>query len=400
VASDPERRADSLHANIAVSSVHGISVDGTLLAILGRDAGLQYGDTVIVRGEIDKAEAFETDTGRMFDYENYLRVQGVSALLRYATLEEAKAGGPSLQRYLYALKHSFESSLERLFAEPSGSLLEGVLLGERRGLPDELNKAFIVSGLVHVVALSGYNIAVVANAVLYATSFLPRALGYAGGGGLMVLFVMMTGAGATSVRACIMGLVAILAQYLHRPAAAMRSLIFAAGAMALWNPLVALYDPSFILSVLATFGLITLSSTVEDRLRFLPEKMGVRSIAASTVSVQVFVLPALLYFTGVLSFLSLPANILALPVVPFAMLFGFIAGLLGWVAPALGFPFAFIADLLLEWMMLVANAVYALPFSSVVVAAFPAWVALAAYAPLTWLAVKRYLRTASRSPTN
>jgi competence protein ComEC len=348
-------------------------------------------------GEIVAPEAFETDTGRMFDYPNYLRVRGISATTKYATLTSVRPGGLSLQKVLFEVKHSFEHSLERLFAEPSGSLLEGVLLGERRGLPVDLNNAFIVSGLVHVVVLSGYNIAVVANAVLYATSFLPRTLGYAGGGALMILFVMMTGAGATSVRACIMGLIAILAQYMRRPAVAMRSLIAAAGAMALWNPLVVLYDPSFILSVLATFGLITLSPTIERRLSFLPERFGVRSIAASTISVQIFVLPALLYFTGILSFLSLPANVLALPVVPFAMLLGFIAGLLGFIHPTLGFPFAFVADALLTWMMLVADTVYSLPFSSTVVAAFPAWVALVAYAPLGWIATRRYLKTASQS---
>jgi competence protein ComEC len=309
VAGDPERRDTSLHINVAVSTVGGEKTTGTLLAIVGRDAEVEYGDTIELMGEIVAPEAFETDTGRMFDYPNYLRVRGISATTKYATLTSVRPGGLSLQKVLFEVKHSFEHSLERLFAEPSGSLLEGVLLGERRGLPVDLNNAFIVSGLVHVVVLSGYNIAVVANAVLYATSFLPRTLGYAGGGALMILFVMMTGAGATSVRACIMGLIAILAQYMRRPAVAMRSLIAAAGAMALWNPLVVLYDPSFIMSVLATFGLITLSPTIERRLSFLPERFGVRSIAASTISVQIFVLPALLYFTGILSFLSLPANV-------------------------------------------------------------------------------------------
>jgi competence protein ComEC len=200
-----------------------------------------------------------------------------------------------------------------------------------------------------------------------------------------------------------MGMIAILARYLERPTDALRALIVAAAGMALWNPPILLHDPSFILSVLATFGLITLSPSVERYFRYLPERFGLRSIAASTISVQIFVLPMLLYLTGILSFLSLPANMLALPVVPFAMLMGFLAGVAGLVHPLLAFPFTFVADMLLKWMMLVATTEHALPFSSAVVAAFPAWIVAVLYAPLTWFAMRRYLNppaTSQQLPRN
>jgi competence protein ComEC len=195
-----------------------------------------------------------------------------------------------------------------------------------------------------------------------------------------------------------MGIIAILAQYMRRRAVAMRSLIAAAAAMALWNPLILLHDTSFILSVLATFGLITLSPFVEEYLGWIPRwnYFDVRAIAASTIAVQIFILPALLYFMGVLSFVALPANIVTLPVVPFAMLFGFFAGLLGLVHPMLGLPFALVADMPLRWMMLVANTAEALPFSSATIAAFPAWVVIAVYIPLTAAAMHAYRQNASR----
>jgi competence protein ComEC len=299
---------------------------------------------------------------------------------------------------LFSIKHRFESSLEQLYPEPDTALLEGILLGERRGLPKDLQDAFVTSGLVHVVVLSGYNISIVANAVLYATSFLPKIIGYSFGAILMILFALMTGAGATTVRACIMGLIAILAQYLQRPAAALRALGVAAVCMALWNPLVVAYDSSFILSVLATFGLITLSPSVEKYLKWIPKYkfFDVRSIAASTIAVQIFVLPALLYFTGVLSFMALPANLLALPVVPFAMLGGFLAGVIGLVHPVLAVPFMFVSDLLLKWMIVVAQTEHMLPYSSTVVSAIPVWVVLLVYIPLTAFAIKLYKRSVQK----
>ncbi len=395
VANDPERRAISLHVNIKVSSVGGDKAAGTLLAVLPRTVELNYGDQIAVSGLISLPQSFETDTGREFDYRGYLSVQGVSAVMQHATLLNVREGGWSLQKTLFSVKHIFENSLERLFPEPDGALLEGILLGERRGLPKELNDAFITSGLIHVVVLSGYNISIVSESMLRATSFLPKTLNYSLGGVLMVLFALMSGGGATTVRALMMGLIAILARYLKRPGDALRALVVAAAAMALWNPLVVLHDPSFILSVLATFGLITISPTVEKHLQFLPERLGLRSIAASTIAVQLFVLPALLYLTGILSFLALPANLLALPSVPFAMLAGFLAGLAGFIHPALAFPFTIIADSLLRWMIFIANTAHALPFSSTVAPVFPMWVAVLLYVPLTWFATWLYTKSSA-----
>jgi competence protein ComEC len=211
----------------------------------------------------------------------------------------------------------------------------------------------------------------------------------------------MIGGGATAVRALIMGLIAIVARYFGRPSAALRALALAAAVMVLWNPTSLLYDPSFILSILATFGLITLSSAVEAKLpRFLSRMPHIRSIAASTIAVQLYVLPALLYMTGVFSLFALPANILALPSVPFAMGFGFAAGLLGFVHPTAALPAAIITDALLRFMILVATSIQMLPFSASVVTTFPLWIAIVVYLPLTFFALWCYHSAGSENEPN
>lgn len=394
IADDPDRRDTSLHVSLSVEEVNGEAASGTLLVLLPREEELVYGERIRVRGLIEAPQAFETNGGRLFDYPGYLRAQGISAVMRYAQLRSLERAGFSLRGTLFSLKHSFERSLERTFAEPQGSLLEGLLLGEKHGLPKELTDAFIRSGLIHVVVLSGYNIAIVASAIFHLLSFLPLAFSSVFGGASILLFALMTGGGAATVRACVMALIAVLARYLDRPTAALRALALAAVGMALWNPPALLYDTGFILSVLATFGLITLSPHFEKRLAFLPERLDLRSIAASTLSVQLFVLPALLYFTGVLSAVSLPANILALPVVAFAMFFGFFGTVINFANFYLAFPLAFIADLLLRWMLLVAQTAAALPWGAGIVPAFPAWLAALAYVPLTWLALRLYKKHA------
>src|SRR3989344_9552327 len=138
--------------------------------------------------------------------------------------------------------------------------MEGMLLGERRGMPEEVTQSFILAGLIHIVVLSGYNISIVAEQVLRFFNLIARKrVALALGAVAIVLFVIMVGAGATALRAGVMGLIAILARVLNRPAAALRALAVAVFCMVLVNPATLLYDPSFVLSVLATFGLVTLS---------------------------------------------------------------------------------------------------------------------------------------------
>lgn len=398
VADDPDRRETSLHLTVAVEKVGGVSASGGLLALVPRETPVSYGDMVEVRGLLAAPQTFETDTGHTFDYPGYLRVRGISAEMMRGAVTADAPGGFSLQGALFSLKHLFESSLDRLFAEPENALLQGILLGERRGIPKDLTNAFVRSGLIHVVVLSGYNISIVSEGVFRALAFLPRTAGFATGGVTMLLFALLVGGGATTIRALIMACIALLARYLHRSAVAMRSLIVAALGMALWNPLVVLHDPSFILSVLATFGLITLGPWVEGYLTRItlfrhPKLAGARSIAASTIAVQIFVLPVLLYFTGVLSFLSVPANVLALPVVPLAMLLGFIAGLLGFLSPVLAFIPMLGADLLLRWMLLVTTATAAVPFGVAIIPEFSGWFVALCYIPLAWFAVGKYKRS-------
>jgi competence protein ComEC len=249
--------------------------------------------------------------------------------------------------------------------------------------------------------LSGSNIAIVAEAVFRILGLarrLPRGWLFILGFAAIVLFAVMVGGGAATVRAVIMGGIAIIARYLRRPQAALRALVVAAIAMVLWNPLVLFYDTGFVLSVLATFGLIALAPYIETKLGKLPswKNFNLRSIVATTLAVELFILPALLYTSGVFSLLSLPVNALVLPFVPLIMLVGFAAGVLGFIHPLLALVPAFLSQFMLRLIIGIAQLGADMPLVSAVIAPFPLWVAVVVYVPLTSLALRIYFRT----PTN
>jgi len=396
IANDPEVSGYYLEAAITVNKVNGVPAQGTALAFLPQYVKAYYGEKITATGKLEAPAAFMGDNGNTFDYPNYLRAEGVSMLFRDAKPESIRPADFSISAALFYAKHAFDASLERIFPQPDVSLLEGILLGQRRGLASDITAAFVAAGLIHIVILSGYSMSVVSEGIIRAFGFLPRRAQIIFTAACMILFVLMTGAAATTVRACAMAIVALVARYFKRTSLAMRSLAAVAAGMVLYNPPLILGDASFFASVLATFGLIAFSPSIEKMLHWLPERFDIRSIITSTIAVQIFALPALLYFTGTVSFLSVPANLLVLPLLPVVMLGGLLSGLLGFAGRAVAIAPAIVTDFVLKWILLVARVTEALPFASKTVTAFPLWLTVVVYIPLTMLALWSYRRNASR----
>lgn len=398
VADDPDRRASSVRVVVAVDRLNGVAgVYGKLLAVLPRDSDLAYNQRVELRGLLEMPEPFETNARRTFDYPGYLKARDIHVLMQHAQLRTSDPAPRSILGDLFALKHSFEQALGRVMQEPMSSLMEGFLLGEKSGLPKALTQAFVVTGLMHVVVLSGYNIGVVAEWTLRTLrAVLPRRSALVVAALTVVLFALMAGGGMATARAAIMGLIALVARFLRRPTLALRALAAAACTMIVWNPLV-LVDVGFVLSVLATFGLITIAPTIENKLLWIKHK-GLRSVAATTAAVQFYILPALLYYTGVLSFVSLPLNVAVLPLIPLAMFVGFVAGTLALLHPYAGLLPGLLADWLLRAIITLTEFAAGLPLASAVVPPSPAIVPILIYIPLSFFAWRLYDRGRTSSP--
>lgn len=178
-----------------------------------------------------------------------------------------------------------------------------------------------------------------------------------------------------------------------------RILLFTAFVMLMFNPKALVYDASFQLSFLAMLGIVYLAPLIQAKLEL------VRSIApmlaeviAATLATQAFVLPFILYNMGNFSLVFLISNMLVLLVLPYTMLIGFIAGLISFVSTILAWPIAFIAHLLLKWILFVARFLGNLPFASLEIENFPLWGSLLMYSLLgfiLWRAKGSLLPTSS-----
>ena len=425
VVADPDVRDASQRVEVRIENGDGSTV---ALVVAPRSPSVAVGDTVRVSGTLSVPEPFEGDTGRTFRYNKYLERDGVRFMLNFAFIRVTKpAPWYSIPAALARMKHAFLNGLAATLPEPYASLAGGVVIGGKTGLGSELQDAFVRSGLVQIIVLSGYNVMIVAEWVMAALAYLKlsRRWSSLAGAGAILVFVGIAGASATAVRAALMAFIALYARATGKSYAAGRALLAVVFLMLLWNPLYLVFDPGFGLSVVATAGLIWLAPRIERwavRLRGVslvqrrpptPEGVGDSSetlragappiantfwtnAIATTLAAQVSVLPLLLYFTGNLSLVAIPANIITMPMVPLAMAFSALAGfagmLFGHALPLLGIILALPAYLANAFLIYVAQKAATLPFAAFTIPAFPFWLVLLGYAALI-AASKRFSTT-------
>ncbi len=357
--------------NILVSNLI-IPTYGKVIVSASLDENLKYGDLVKINGKLKTPENFVSTTSNQFDYVDYLLKDDIQYKVDFADISiESENQGNFVKSFLFKIKNSFTKNLDKSISEPESSLMSGILIGGKNALDKETSNTFRIAGLSHVVALSGYNITIVADSIMKILSGLPRMIGLLGGIFGIIIFVILSGGSSTAIRAAIMSIIVILSKITYRKYNIGRALIIAGLLMLFVNPKILVFDISFQLSFLATIAIVYLSPIANKKLKFITEKFKLRDTLASTLSAQFFVLPLIIYKMGLISFVGLPTNILILPFIPITMLFGFLTGIIGFVSSLLASPFALVSYLLTHYIIFVAKLFSGLPFSSVTILSFP-----------------------------
>jgi competence protein ComEC len=373
---EPDIRTSSVHLYVE-------SIETKEVVLVSTDVfkPFSYGDVVYVRGDMTPPESFETDLGRVFKYPEYLRARGVVNVMWFADVKirsqaETKYG----MSILLDWKHVFMDSIEHIIPEPYVGLGEGLLLGVKRALGDDLEETFRKTGIIHIVVLSGYNVMLVAEGIMRLLSFffsikVRTILGVAS----IIAFACLVGLSSTVVRASIMAVLVLIARASGRMYLVLRALMFAGVLMLIHNPYLLLYDPGFQLSFVATLGLIFLIPILEDRVVVIPSRFQIKEFFLSTCTTQLFVLPLLLYSIGEFSIISVVVNILVLPAVPIAMLLTFITGIVGFVSTEFALLVGYGAYITLLYIIQIAEFFGSLSFATISVPAFPSYIMVLLY---------------------
>jgi ComEC/Rec2-related protein len=318
------------------------------LSVTSAGKGMKVGETWKVSCRIEKNEKTEMKQ-ILYDARKgvFFRCRGtISAKL-------IKDASPwNIETILSKWRSVMTSRIGRLIPGDEGALLAGILYGER-GLSSEENAAFRMAGMTHLIAVSGSNISIVIG--LFVPIFL--ALGYRRRSSIVfsgfgvILFSIFVGAGASVLRAALMGWIAILARAFGRRADAFHLLLLVGTIMILFDPWALGYDAGFALSFLATWGLLVPGQVISKRLTWIPEVGGIREAFSTTLAASLATAPYSLWAFGSVSLLGLITNLVAIPLTAFTMAWGAIACVVGDWVPYLVSP----AKGMLSAMLLIAN---------------------------------------------
>jgi competence protein ComEC len=372
----------------ASGRVH-LTVYGEIAVPLGE------GQRVAVEGRLHRPIGFRNPGG--FDYPAYLRRQGI-LLVGHARADRLTALTPDAPPWRVTVKRWAVGVITERLPETSAALLAGLLLGERTALPRAVDEAFRRAGVYHILAVSGFNVALLAGAVFggLGACGVPRRGAAVAAAATLVGFALVVGGQPSVLRATVMGLLLLAALLLDRQSQLPNALALAGLALLLWRP-GDLWEPGFQLSFAATAGIVHLAPWLLAALAGRGWPTWLAAAVAVSAGAQAAVTPLMLAHFNQLSLIGVVANLLVVPLAAVATTLGMLALLVETTSTTLG-PLLFAA----LWPVLLALravvwAAAALPAAMVhlpapPLAAVAAWFGALLLAPA--LAASRRIRIA------
>lgn len=338
-----------------------------------------YGDLLeisCVAKAIENLSRQQTGKDGIFDYKMYMAKEGV---FYECEKSGARKIGEDQGNWIYAkilsTRFLFENRIARLIPAPYSALASGILFGGSGGLSKDVRDDFSRTGMTHIVAVSGYNVTIIAEYLILLGIFFglwrKQAIWFALVG--IVLFVIMIGLPASAVRAGVMSGILLWAMKSGRLANSQNAIIFAGAIMLAFNPLLLRWDVGFQLSFLATLGIVVSASFWEKSFAKKHKAFGISEIIMLSLSAQIFVLPIIAYNFQTVSLISLLANVFILPIIPLSMLLVFLVCVFGFIFMPLSMVFAWLAFFLLFYEIKLVHVLAQFPWASVRVENIGAW---------------------------
>ena len=301
----------------------------------------QYGDRLKIAGTIT-----ESPSGRL-NIVSFPQIERVG-------VAESRA----VKKKLFELKDSMAQNLNSVLSPQHASLMSGLLFGERAEFSDEFEDAMRKSGTTHIVALSGYNVAIIGITLSTALSyFIKRKYAFYASLVAIPAFVVMTGAEASVVRAGIMGIIMLLAERQSRIYSFRNAITLTAFIMLLFNPRLLVFDTGFQLSFAALLGIVYIYPLLKKRFKIEENEgvMGWKRNLFQTFSAQVAVAPIVLTSFGYFSPTALFSNVLILEFIPVTMLLGFMTATLGFISYGLSLVLGWVTSVFLGYEIFIIN---------------------------------------------
>lgn len=277
-------------------------------------ANINFGDEIIAEGLLARPKALKNPG--LFDYSNYLKIKNIYALFTVNgadLVRVIKSGQASrIQREAYFLRRRINDSITRYVDSRYSGFLKAILTGERSDLDTSVTDDFVKTGTVHVIAISGLNIALIAGIFIFIFRIfgIRKKLNIILTSAALIFYCFVAGANPPVVRATIMFVMASLGYIIDRESDILNSMAMAAFIILLGNPN-ELFDPSFQLSFASIFGIVLFSPRIESLFSLKPNYF-IKGVAVSIAAI-IAVMPIVGRYFNIISPIAVIANLVIVP---------------------------------------------------------------------------------------
>lgn len=345
VVSEPDVREDKVFYLLQTQELkkaeESISISGTVrLQLKESNRIFAYGDILSVSGLLARPDL--AGNPGAFDYRSYLERQGIRVTLTARgdnAVRKIGAGGANpLQSAALAVKQKMSSAATYSLTPSHAAVLNGIVFGTQGMIDRDTRRSFSETGVIHILSVSGLHVGLVLGGLLMLLNImkLPPVCTAPLATPVLLIYALMTGMNPAVMRAVIMALLLVWAHHFGRDRDWPTTLALAAMVILIWNPL-QIYHPGFQLSFAATWGILylgpLLSNVFDVFLRGLPGNTG--RLAAQALAIplaaQLATIPLVAWYYNLISPVSIPANLLAVPLTGLIMVFGLLAAFLGMI---------------------------------------------------------------------
>jgi len=330
-----------------------------------KSALLTYGERVTVEGELTEPKGATNPGG--FDYKRYLAGKGIYASMfinKYSISIESKNGGNPFVKAGIFIRMKIVDIINRTLPEQQAGLLNGMLIGYRDGLTDEVEKAFSDSGLVHIMAVSGANIAfiILPFVFIFKKLKIKPVLAHSLTIAVVIVFVFITGFSPSVFRAAIMSITILVGRILRRETDTAAAIAFSAIVLLLMNPY-NIFDVGFQLSFSATISLVLFCRNINKIFERIHIPKYIREALAVTVAAQVGVIPITAYHYNNICLISPLSNLLAAPTLELITILGSGMALTGFISINIAKIIGLVNCTLLSALLYITKTTAAIPYA-------------------------------------
>lgn len=328
---------------------------------------LEYGDLIEIKGEYSAPEVARNYKG--FDYSQYLKTLNIYGTIK---VEESKIINKNqLSPILISINNIKEKMIDnanRNMPKRTANLLLGILIGERDNIQEDIIESFRTANLSHILAVSGAHTSYIILGITYliSKSKTPKRIGYIITIINLLIFIIITGASYSVVRACIMAIVVIGAKICYRKENFFTSICISLIIILIQNPF-AINDIGLKLSFMGTAGIVIFNKSITNFFIKLKIKQKIAEALSVTFSAQLMIMPIIILNFNTISLTFFISNILASPLLGIIIIFGFISIFISSILNPISKILFLILHIFLELLILVSKVTEKIPGSSILV---------------------------------